>query len=359
MGRANLLWDPLDPDDDFLPNWGKLGHAGQGLAEYPTDATRDILPIHCQSHNDYWRRVPLFEALYWGCTGVEADVWTFDDNLYVGHNLASLARNRTFENLYIIPIVDMLDKMNAKTDFANASGHGVFDMKPDQTLTLLVDFKTNGKETFPVVRRQLEPLRQKNYLSYWNGDKFVQRAVTVVGTGNTPFNLVTADQEYRDIFFDAPLDRLWELPRSPITSDDELHKGDADMDYGKAMSLSYGNKTGSGQGKTGTEGVTSPDDFNMSNSYYASTSFSTSIGFVWRGHLSPRQMEIIRGQIRGAKRRGLKARYWDTPNWPISTRNHVWHVLMKEGADILNADDLRSAAVESWKMRVHDYWKKR
>ena len=86
--------------------------------------------------------------------------------------------------------------------------------------------------------------------------------------------------------------------------------------------------------------------FNKSTSYYASTSFSSAVGFVWLRHLSPRQMNIIRGQIRGTKRRGLKARNWDTPAWPTALRNHVWHVLMKEGADVLNVDDLKAAALQ-------------
>ncbi|KXL45258.1 MAG: hypothetical protein FE78DRAFT_148574, partial [Acidomyces sp. 'richmondensis'] len=108
----------------------------------------------------------------------------------------------------------------------------------------------------------------------------------------------------RDIFFDAPLHALWEKPRLPISN----------------------------------------------------TSFFLSVGYVWRGHLSPRQMDIIRGQIRGAKRRGLKVRYWDTPSWPISLRNHVWHVLVKEGADVLNVDDLAGAALEDWTVPVHNGW---
>jgi hypothetical protein len=35
------------------------------------------VPVGCHSHNDYWRRVPLYSALQAGCIGVEADVWLF------------------------------------------------------------------------------------------------------------------------------------------------------------------------------------------------------------------------------------------------------------------------------------------
>ncbi|KAK3110871.1 Altered inheritance of mitochondria protein 6 [Teratosphaeriaceae sp. CCFEE 6253] len=343
IGRARLLWD-VDAQDNFLPHWGKPGHAGADVSSYPTDATRDVLPIPCHSHNDYWRRIPLFDALHWGCTGVEADVWLFDDELYVGHNLAALARNRTFESLYINPIVDLLEKMNPNTDFVNATGHGVFDVDPNQTLVLLVDFKTEGREIFDVVSRQLEPLREKGYLSFWDGESVQSRAVTVVATGKAPADLIVNDDAYRDIFYDAPLGQLWEKPRTQTQLDESLDRdGPAET-------------TPSPERNTTTTPTDPRDAFHAANSYYASTSFTSAVGFVWHGHLSPRQMDILRGQIRGAHRRGLRARYWDTPGWPVAVRDHVWHVLMKEGADVLNVDDLRAAAVDQWQARTHQWW---
>lgn len=80
IGSARLFWD-LNSNDEYFPNWGKPGYAGEGLVRYPTDATRDVLPIRCHSHNDYVRRVPFFDAIHWGCTGVEADVWLFSEVL--------------------------------------------------------------------------------------------------------------------------------------------------------------------------------------------------------------------------------------------------------------------------------------
>src|SRR6187402_2767376 len=137
---ATLIWSTdVDP---ALQNWGQPGTGTEGLSWYPTDFTRDVLPIPCHSHNDYWRRVPLFSALRAGCTGVEADVWLFDDDLYVGHNTASLTRNRTFTSLYIDPLVKILEDQNPQTEFYSGTNHGVFDEDPDVSLTLLVDVKT-------------------------------------------------------------------------------------------------------------------------------------------------------------------------------------------------------------------------
>ncbi|CAK4030038.1 Altered inheritance of mitochondria 6 [Lecanosticta acicola] len=351
IGRARLFWDSEALETDFLPNWGKKGQPGEGLVEYPTDATRDVIPIPCHSHNDYWRRVPLFDAIHWGCTGVEADVWLFDQELYVGHNTAALTKNRTFQHLYVNPLVDLLDKMNPDTEFGKTTGHGVFDEDPERSLVLLVDFKTGGHDTFPFLYKQLSALREKDYLTYWDGKELHSRAVTVVGTGNTPFDMIVQNTTRRDIFFDAPLDRFYEP--LPPPSPHQQRSEPSDSTTTTTITTKY---QSSPQGSVGTPNTT-PDDFSPANSYYASVSFTHAVGFVWRGHLSPRQMEIIRGQIRGAKKRGLKVRYWDTPVWPINKRNHIWHVLMREGADMLNVDDLKGAAVESWRARMHDFWR--
>lgn len=229
----------------------------------------------------------------------------------------------------------MIDR-NPSTAFGDTKGHGVFDQDPHQTLVLLIDFKTNGPELFPRVREQLEPLRKRGYLSFWDGDKFNSRAVTALGTGNAPFDLIVENKTYRDIFFDAPLDEMWEDP-----SDESSTRSNSKIE-------------GRGQGKTGTVGVTARD-FDSSNSYYASTPLLSNIGFPFTGKLSPEQLNILRGQIKGARRRGLKSRYWDTPSWPTSLRNHVWQMLVEEGADILNVDDLRAASKLDWSVVRHGW----
>ena len=59
-------------------------------------------------------------------------------------------------------------------------------------------------------------------------------------------------------------------------------------------------------------------------------------------------MDTILGQAGAATARGLKARYWNTPAWPISARDHIWDVLEKEGVGMLNVDDLTSASKRNW-----------
>ncbi len=289
-----------DGPGDVFGDWGRPGTGTEGLAWYPTDFLRDVIPVPCHSHNDYWRRVPLFSALRAGCIGVEADVWLYDDDLLVGHDTAALQSNRTFTSLFINPLVGILTRANPKTAYYNESRRGVFDRNPRQTLTLLVDVKTDGWATFRKVLEQLEPLRSAGWLTTVNDGKVSLGPVTVVGTGNAPFDMIVENTHRRDVFFDAPLDKL-----------------------------------------RGTQ-------FDSTNSYYSSTSFAEAIGVAEGGELKAEQYRKIRQDVKSAHDRGLKARYWELPAWPIHVRNRVWEVLMREGVDILNVDDLKAATKKDW-----------
>ncbi|GMF02727.1 unnamed protein product [Ambrosiozyma monospora] len=144
-----------------------------------------IKSIH--SHNDYWRQQPLFSALSLGITSVEADVWSFkhvlgDPKIYVGHHMISLNGLRTLQTLYLDPIYKMLEERNSKmnsdldvdertirikdndeeaVNYQNWTG--LFDIDPSQTLNLLIDFKTDGEQTYDAVYAALEPLRAKGW----------------------------------------------------------------------------------------------------------------------------------------------------------------------------------------------------
>ncbi|KAF2646099.1 hypothetical protein P280DRAFT_475044 [Massarina eburnea CBS 473.64] len=322
--------------DDTLPyglNRRPLDQFQDGKEVELDGLTRDVTPVHCHSHNDYWRRVPLYDAIQWGCTGVEADVWLFDKELFIGHNTNALTRERTFRSMYVDPLMRILDHQNAVnknfTTSTEATKNGVFEVDPTQTLVLLVDFKNDGHEIYPFVSEQLAAFRNKGYLTYFNGNTTVPGPITVVATGNAPFDLVIANSTYRDIFFDAPLEIMYEDPSSaPAPKRD-------------------------GQG---TVGIDENSHFDLTNSYYASVSFGKSIGWLWFGRISDAQMTRIRGQIRGAKQRGLMARYWGTPDWPVSLRNKVWEVLVEEGVDYLNGDDLGAMTRLDWGVKRHLGW---
>ncbi|KAJ5098156.1 hypothetical protein N7532_005157 [Penicillium argentinense] len=333
-----------DEYDRAASSWRKGDEdLADDTSHWPTDRTREIIPVNCHSHNDYWRRVPLFSALQAGCIGVEADVWLFDEELYVGHTTSSLTSRRTLRSLYVDPLVKVLNRQNPVTPFhrtVDNPPHGVFDTDPEQPVVLLIDFKTDGAATWPAVVKHLAPLRDRGYLTYFNGREIIPGPVTVVGTGNTPFDLVTANSTYRDIFFDAPLEKL---------VDDE--KAD------QALSVPSDERLNDlGQGHSGMPNIITPTTFNVTNSFYASVSFRKAVGYPWPFHFTQHQMNIIRNQVRVAHRHGLKVRYWALPSWPVSLRNHIWRILALEGVDFINADDLAAATKGDWKIRIFDWW---
>lgn len=268
------------------------------LYKYPTDFTQGIVPKPIHSHNDYWRDVPFFTGLSYGCISTEADVWLYNSTLYVGHMRSALKKERTFESLYVKPILETVKGQNPASEFVFGSStkNGVFDTDHTQTLYLFVDLKTDGSATLPYVIKELQPLRDAGYLTSYNGSHVNYGPVTVIGTGNTPLNMIEENNR-RDVFFDSQLTQL-NTTQNNVTSDISL---------------------------------------------IASTDFEAAVGTI-SGNFSDEQIEKIQSLIAGAKSKGIGARFWNTPAWPISTRDAVWKVLVDQGVALLNADDLASAA---------------
>ncbi|OOQ86795.1 hypothetical protein PEBR_20028 [Penicillium brasilianum] len=307
--------------------------------------THGVVPIACHSHNDYWRRVPLFSALAAGCTSVEADIWLDGDELRVGHTMRTVLPNQSLRSLYLGPLLEILEQHNPARNLSSAetksfieaedfSPVGIFVTEPDHPLVLLIDFKSSPELLWPILVKHLQPLRQKGYLTHFNGTTLIQRPITVVATGSAPFHRIQASRSYRDIFYDAPLDKLVPIPSelvpepgpesASVFASETHHISDPDSD--------------------------SDSPYTKYNSYYASVDFHASIGSLPLGRLSQDQLAKVRAQIAAAHNRGLKVRYWGTPGWPVGLRNYVWRVLVREGVDMLNVDDLRAASRVDWTM---------
>ena len=281
------------------------------------DATQ---PISCHSHNDYLRVRPLYTAIEAGCTGVEADVWLDHGDLLVGHTRASLSNDHTLETMYLRPLLEILNQRNEgleDSDINIASRNGIFKSDPAQSLILFIDFKFDGEALWPVLHAQLDPLRRRQYLTFFNGSEVTQGPVTVVVSGNAFFSDVVSNATHRDMFFDAPLNLMGSKTNHAGATINQL--ADEPLKY-----------------------PTNATVYSPANSYYASVSFMESVGYPWHSRLSHTQTELIRDQIRGAHARGLKVRYWGVPTWPLGVRNYLWRVLVREGADVLNVDDVEA-----------------
>ncbi|KIX10677.1 uncharacterized protein Z518_01761 [Rhinocladiella mackenziei CBS 650.93] len=308
-----VLWlrqrlSPAFPNSGYgqiLEQWKAPSPKGPWLPTLPQELGGDIIPVPCHSHNDYWRPVPLYGALAVGYTSVEADIWLDSDtnrssDLLVGHSRGALTPECTLSSLYITPLVQILDHQNEGQD-AVAPRVGVYNLEPNATLVLLLDFKERGADLWELAHEQTEPLRQKGYLRHWNGTDLVPGPITIVASGEAAFDLVVSNTTYRDIFFDAPLEKL-----------------------------------------------VVDDRYNWTNSYYASSSLARAVGTPWLGRLSTSQRSTVELQVQAARQRGLLARYWGTPSWPVSTRTAMWRTLVSLGVGVLNVDDLIPAGLWNW-----------
>lgn len=268
------------------------------LYNYPTQITQGIIPKWFHSHNDYWRPLPFWSALSAGAISIEADVWLYNETLHVGHEQSALNDARTLDSLYIQPILEVLGKTNPNSTFVSGTTrNGVYDTSSGQTLYLFIDLKTDGATTWPYVVEALAPLREAGYLTTYDGTSMVSGPVTVIGTGNTPLDLVQGVSP-RDYFWDGPLPTL---------------------------GTTYSNIT-------------------KEVSPIASTDFAVQFGEVRNQEFNSTQLELLQSQIETAHGKGILVRYWDQPGWPIGTRNAIWRTLWDAGADLLNVDDLEGIA---------------
>ena len=95
------------------------------------------------SHNDYLQNVPFYTAYSTRCASIEADVFLVDGELYVAHKENEINKARKLRNLYLNPIREQFE-MNGGSGYPNG-----------KSFQLLIDLKTDYKETMKVLEQQL------------------------------------------------------------------------------------------------------------------------------------------------------------------------------------------------------------
>ncbi|PMD40333.1 hypothetical protein L207DRAFT_582542 [Hyaloscypha variabilis F] len=187
--------------------------------------------------------------------------------------------------------------------------------KPNTTLTLLTNVKNEPQKTWELVNNQLEPLRQKQFLTrhqiterYVSAQpwEYYQTAmfpcpVVVVGSGNMDHK---AYHTYANSRFNPATDRFLNEP----------HYLDQDYFYDAPLELlPQGNKFETYFDANRKEWDKIFMTYSKDHAYYASVSFKRAISSIRTG-FSAKQLATLREQIAVAKESGLKARYWDLPS---------------------------------------------
>jgi len=162
-----------------------------------------VVPLrHAHAHNDYEQKRPLFDALDHGFCSVEADIFLRKGELLVAHTFLDLRAERTLEKLYLDPLRERV----------KANGGKVFREGPP--FYLLIDVKTEADATYVVLDKVLA--KYAEMLSVTEDGKFLQRAITVVISGNCARTLITAQKRRY----------AWPTPRSRVNSCKTSHPVD-------------------------------------------------------------------------------------------------------------------------------------
>ncbi|MFJ4768138.1 phosphatidylinositol-specific phospholipase C/glycerophosphodiester phosphodiesterase family protein [Streptomyces uncialis] len=237
---------------------------------------------HAHAHNDFAHPGPLHDALAHRFTSVEADVHLVDGQLLVAHDPVDLDPSRTLDSLYLAPLAARV-----------RAHHGTVYRGSRLSLQLLVDLKTEGVAAYRALDRRLRAY--PGLLSSYRAGRVRRGPVTVLVSGDRAARGPMAVQRVRYAFHDGRLTDLGPAVRPslvPLISDD----------WGRH--------------------------------------------FTWRGAgpVPSAERETLRRITAEARSRGLRVRFWATPDTPGPEREAVWDELLAAGVDHLNTDDLAGLA---------------
>lgn len=223
------------------------------------------------AHNDYEHRRPLLDALDCGFCSVEADIWLVKGQLLVAHTPVDWNTERTLEKLYLDPL-----RTRAK---ANRGA-----IQPGATFYLMIDIKTEAKETYAALAKVLEGY--SDILTTTREGKTEAKAVTVVISGNRDAKGM-AEQKVRYAALDG----------RPVDLD-----GDA-----SAQLVPW-----------------------ISNSWKSH--------FKWdgTGEMPDAERGVLREFVKKAHKQGRKVRFWAAPETEAA-----WKELLAADADFINTDKLK------------------
>ncbi|SES19347.1 hypothetical protein SAMN04490244_1079 [Tranquillimonas rosea] len=245
-------------------------------ALWAADGVQPLPKAH--AHNDYEHDRPLLDALSHGFTGVEADIWLVDGELLVAHDANEVEAGRTLASLY-------LDPLRARAEEHDGMIYASGQQDP---ITLLIDIKSDGPETYQVLSDVLA--EYSDILTVFEGEEVEPGAVTAVISGNRPRDMMQ-EQDVRYAGYDGRMSDLEsDTPASfmPLLSD------------------------------------------NWTNVF----------DWTGEGEMPEEQRDRLTEIVSTAHDKGWEIRFWATPDEAGPAREAIWTVLDEAGVDLINTDDL-------------------
>jgi len=224
--------------------------------------------VNAHAHNDYEHKRPLFAALENGFVSIEADVHLVDGKLLVAHNNTN-SSSGTLEELYLKPL-DSIARLN----------DGRIYRGKDIIVLLMIDVKTNAKETFDALNGLLskykESINRRDHKGAFQVFISGNRAIDMIR--NDPYHLAAIDGRPED------LDKGYSAEEMPVISEN----------YKKII-----NWNGTGR--------PSKSDWNKL------TELASKV------HIENKKLRL----------------------WAIPDNENAWNVLLNAGVDLINTDRLK------------------
>lgn len=244
--------------------------AGDAAAERSSEQVSVLQVAH--AHNDYLHGRPLLDALDHGFCSVEADIFLVDGELLVAHTRDEIQADRTLRSLYLEPLRQRI----------RANGGRVYAAS-EATLTLLIDIKSNGEQTWPVLHRLLA--EYEDILTLVGPNEVRPGPVHAIISGSRPIALM-AQERVRYAGVDGRM-------------------SDLDSDYpARFMPL-------------------------VSDHWFRH--------FQWHGAgpMPTDQRKKLREVVAQAHAKGYRVRFWATPE-----NESVWRALLECHVDLISTDSL-------------------
>ena len=227
---------------------------------------------NAHAHNDYKHKHPLSDALQNKFASIEADIFLINSKLIVSHTRPFFKKKRTLEYLYLKPLLDSCLKNNGKV-YSNCN----------ESLILLIDFKSDAEKTYENLKTFLLPY--SSILSKYENGKTITNAVTIILTGNKPYDALQKENS-RFAFIDQSL-----------------------------------------------LGLEKP--FDNTICLMASTKYSNVLTWKGKGEIPKQEKEKLIALVNQAHLQGKKVRLWASPE-----NKKVWTELLNCGVDLINTDKL-------------------
>jgi glycerophosphoryl diester phosphodiesterase family protein len=227
--------------------------------------------INAHAHNDYEHSRPLLDALDQGFCSVEADIYLVDGQLLVAHNRSQVKRDRTLQSLYLDPLRERIQK----------NGGRVYAGGPE--VTLLIDFKSEWKATYEVLRTLLK--EYSGMLTSFRDGKMERKAILIIITGNRSRAMFEGEN-----------------PRFAAL-DGDIEDLDSNL-----------------------PAVLIP---------WISSNWTKTFRWRGRGEFPEAEREKLRSIVARAHEEGRRVRFWGAPDVPL-----FWSELRAQGVDLINTDDL-------------------